>query len=98
MPFDFVLFRDLVVFGFFFGVVYGRELADDGSEKRENRGRIAGDRLASLEIQLLHPAAAASRDLETMRRERPVQCRLGRAGWVSATKITPAGEYYGTLQ
>lgn len=30
----------------------------------------------------------SSRGLKTMRREQAVQCRLGRVGWVSATKIT----------
>lgn len=67
------------------------------AEKRD-KSKVKRSVVSAAIALLAWKSSYFSRGLETMRREQPVQCRLGRAGWVSATKITPAGEYYGTLQ
>lgn len=72
----------------------------EGKKQRDRDKSKARRSAVSAAIALLAWKSSYSRRglAETMRREQTVQCRLGRAGRVSATKITPAGEYYGTLQ
>lgn len=73
------------------------ELRGEEPEERD-KSKVKRSVVSAAIALLAWKSSYSSRGLETMRREQPVQCRLGRAGWVSATKITPAGEYYGTLQ
>lgn len=71
----------------------------EGPRERTDKGKVGRSAVSAAIALLAWKSSYSSRALETMRAESNlVQCRLGRAGWVSATKITPAGEYYGTLQ